>query len=240
MSLKSLPPLLRDEPAMVDMLSAGSAVVGVPEAATAFVLAGLSQLGERRPILAVTPTVADAERLAHDLAAFLGRPQVELFPAWDTLPFERVSPETATIGQRLRVMWRLGLAGASAALPEVVVAPVRALLQRLGPVEQAAVPVVVAKGSAVDHDELVARLVSMGYRREYQSEHRGELSVRGGIVDVFPSHADLPVRIDLWGDEVDRLSEFDPGDQRSRAELDSVEIHACHELLPTDEVRRRA
>ena len=67
MSLKSLPPLLRDEPAMVDMISAGSAVVGVPEAATAFVLAGLSQLGERRPILAVTPTVADAETIAKNM-----------------------------------------------------------------------------------------------------------------------------------------------------------------------------
>ena len=225
---------------MVDMLSAGSAAVAVPEAATAFVVAGLSQLGERRPILAVTPTVADAERLAHDAAAFVGRHAVELFPAWDTLPFERVSPDTATIGQRLRVLWRLGVAGEGTAVPDVVVAPVRALLQRLGPVEEAAVPVVVAKGTALDQGVLLSRLVSMGYRREYQAEHRGELAVRGGIVDVFPSDAELPVRIDLWGDEVDRLSEFDPGDQRSRHQLDVVAIHACHELLPTEDVRARA
>jgi transcription-repair coupling factor (superfamily II helicase) len=247
-SLRSLPPLLRGEPALVEMLSAGSAVVAVPEAAMAYVLAGLSHLGDRRPVLVVTATAADAERLAHDLAAFVGPREVELFPAWDTLPFERVSPETATIGRRLRVLWRLGLAAADteaprpspAEAPQLVVAPVRALLQRLGPVEEAAVPVVVRRGSSLDQGGLVERLVSMGYRREYQAEHRGELAVRGGIVDVFPSDADLPVRIDLWGDEVDRLSEFDPADQRSRAALEQVRIFACHELLPTEELRARA
>ncbi|HAM02520.1 MAG TPA: transcription-repair coupling factor, partial [Acidimicrobiaceae bacterium] len=230
---------------MVDMLSVGSAVVAVPEAAAAFVVAGLSELGERRPLLVVTATVADAERLTHDIAAFLGDDAVELLPAWDTLPFERVSPETATIGRRLRVLWRLGVGrggehAAVAGVPAVVVAPVRALLQRLGPVEHSVVPVVVSPGQRLDQGELVEQLVGLGYRREYQVEHRGELAVRGGIVDVFPSAADLPVRIDLWGDEVDRLTEFDPGDQRSRQDVSSVELHACHELLPTADVRARA
>ena len=231
---------------MVDMLSVGSAVVAAPEAAAAFVVAGLSELGERRPLLVVTATVADAERIAHDVAAFLGDDAVELFPAWDTLPFERVSPETATIGRRLRVLWRLGVGRGSddhagqGRVPEVVVAPVRALLQRLGPVEHSAVPVAVARGERLDQAELVERLIALGYRREYQVEHRGELAVRGGIVDVFPSDAELPVRIDLWGDEVDRLTEFDPGDQRSRQDVSSVELHGCHELLPTEDVRRRA
>jgi transcription-repair coupling factor (superfamily II helicase) len=245
-TLGSLPPLLRAEPAMVDLLSAGSSVVAVPDVASAFVVAGLCRLGERRPVLAVTPTVADAERLAHDAAAFLGPEEVALFPAWDTLPFERVSPETGTIGQRLHLLWRLGLAksghdeAVEPGAPALVVAPVRALLQRLGPVEDAAVPVVVRRGSRVDQGALVEQLAAMGYRREYQVEHRGELAVRGGIVDVFPSDADLPVRIDLWGDEVDRLTDFDPGDQRSREDLDVAVVHACHELLPTDAVREVA
>jgi transcription-repair coupling factor (superfamily II helicase) len=228
---------------MADMLAVGSTVVAVPDAASAFTVAGLSRLGERRPLLVVVPTVAHAERMAHDLAAFVGPGDVELFPAWDTLPFERVSPDTATIGRRLRVLWRLGVgapAGAGGPAPAAVVAPVRALLQRLGPVERSAVPVVVAGGQRLDQGALVEALVGLGYRREYQVEHRGELAVRGGIVDVFPSDAELPVRIDLWGDEVDRLTEFDPGDQRSRRDLTSVQLHACHELLPTEEVRRRA
>ena len=252
MSLRSLPSLLRAEPAMVDMLAAGSEALAVPEPATAFTVAGLCTLSERRPVLVVTPTVADAERLAHDITAFLGPEAVALFPAWDTLPFERVSPEIATMGRRLHLLWRLGVADEAAdapvpvapvpvaTVPDVVVAPVRALLQRLGPVGHTARPVRVARGARLDQGQLIEDLVSLGYRREYQVEHRGELAVRGGIVDVYPSTGDLPVRIDLWGDEVDRLTEFDPGDQRSLADLDVVPLHACRELLPTAEVRARA
>ena len=222
---------------MVDAMAAGASALAVPDAAVAYVVAGMGRLGERRPLLVVTPTVGDAERLSHDIGAFLGNDVVELFPAWDTLPFERVSPELSTMGRRLRLLWRLRDPSRA---PDVVVAPVRALLQRLGPVEEAAVPVVVSRRDRLDQKELVGRLVGLGYRREYQVEHRGELAVRGGIVDVYPSTADLPVRIDLWGDEVDRLTEFDPGDQRSVTDLETIELFGCREVLPTDAVRARA
>src|SRR5580658_8454429 len=96
---------------MVDALSVGSTALAVPDAATAFVLAGVARLSDRRPMLVVTATVRDAERMAHDLATFLGQGAVELFPAWDTLPFERVSPEVTTMGQRLRLLWHLGVTG---------------------------------------------------------------------------------------------------------------------------------
>ena len=222
---------------MVDAMALNGGALAVPDAAVAYVVAGMCRLGDRRPVLVVTPTVVDAERLNHDIGAFLGRDVVELFPAWDTLPFERVSPEVSTMGRRLALLWRLR---DPASAPLVIVAPVRALLQRLGPVEEAAVPVVVARGERLDQTELVSRLVALGYRREYQVEHRGELAVRGGIVDVYPSTAELPVRIDLWGDEVDRLTEFDPGDQRSVSDLAEIELFGCREVLPTDAVRVRA
>src|SRR5215472_13661587 len=236
MSLRSLPPLLRNEPAMLDAMAGGARALAVPDAAGAFVLAGLVVLGDRRPLVVVTPTVADAERYAHDLETFLGPGTVELFPAWDTLPFERVSPETSTMGRRLRLLWRLRQGD----YPAVVVAPVRALLQRLAPEGASAQPVRVTRGDRVDQQELVTRLVELGYRREYQVEHTGELAVRGGIVDVFPSTADLPVRVDLWGDEVDRLTEFDPGDQRSVGDLPTVLLFGCREVLPDRSVRARA
>ncbi len=237
MSLRSLPALLRHEPAMVDAMAVGSSALAVPDAAVALVVAGMCRLGERRPLLVVTATVVDAERLHHDVGAFLGVDAVELFPAWDTLPFERVSPELSTMGRRLRLLWRMQDPSSA---PAVIVAPVRAVLQRLGSFEDAAAPVVVARGDLLDQKQFVARLVGLGYRREYQVEHRGELAVRGGIVDVFPSTAELPVRIDLWGDEVDRLTEFDPGDQRSVADLGEVELFGCREVLPTEAVRARA
>ena len=121
-----------------------------------------------------------------------------------------------------------------------MVAPVKALIQRLGPHVEDVEPVVVRPGEQVDPEELVARLVGAGYRREYQVEHRGELAVRGSIVDVFPSTADAPVRIDLWGDEVDRLSAFSVADQRSTHDVAEVCIFPTRELLPTDDVRERA
>ena len=222
---------------MVDAMAVGASALAVPDAAVAYVVSGMARLGERRPLLVVTPTVLDAERLSHDIGAFLGDDTVALFPAWDTLPFERVSPELSTMGRRLRLLWRLR---DPARAPAVIVAPVRALLQRLGSVEEAAVPIVLSRGGRLDQQDLVSRLVALGYRREYQVEHRGELAVRGGIIDVYPSTAELPVRIDLWGDEVDRLTEFDPGDQRSVADLDDVELFGCREVLPTEAVRARA
>ena len=121
-----------------------------------------------------------------------------------------------------------------------MVAPIRALVQRLGPHVEDIAPVVVRAGAQVDQQGLVEQLVHLGYRREYQVEHRGEVAVRGSIVDVFPSTADQPVRIDLWGDEVDRLSEFSVADQRSTVDRTEVQLFACRELLPTEEVRERA
>jgi transcription-repair coupling factor (superfamily II helicase) len=235
--LLDLPALLRDEPALAQVLGRASATLAVPEAARALVAAGLSRLTKRRPIVLAVPTSTEAERVAHDVAAFLGDDRVELFPAWETLPFERVSPGVETMGRRLRVLWRLHDPERA---PDVVVASVRALVQRLGPHVDDVAPIIVRPGLQVDRDDLVGGLVAAGYRREEMVEHRGELSVRGSIVDVFPSTADRPVRIDLWGDEVDRLTEFSVSDQRSTDDLSEVLLFPCRELLPTDEVRERA
>jgi transcription-repair coupling factor (superfamily II helicase) len=229
---------------MTRVIGAPTATLAVATPAQAFVLAGLVRLGTRRPVLVVTPTGASADQLAHDLAAFAGADGggdgVEVFPAWETLPFERVSPDVSTMGHRLRLLWQLGGADPDGRRPGIVVAPVKAALQRLGPWRTAARPVELAKGDRVDVDELVTRLVGMGYRRESLVEHRGELAVRGGIVDVFPSTADEPVRIDLWGDEVDRLTRFDVADQRSVDDVARVELYGCRELVTDETMQKRA
>jgi len=233
--LASLVTLLADDPAIRGVISRDP-TVAVPEAARALFVASLANVTSRRPILLAVPTGTEAERLVRDLAQYLGADQVEHFPAWETLPFERVSPSLETMGRRLRVMWRLH----SGTSPAVVVAPVRALVQRLGPHVDEVEPVLLRAGMQVDRDELVARLVAGGYRREYQVEARGEVAVRGSIVDVYPSTDDHPVRIDLWGDEVDRLSAFSVADQRSTHDVAEACIFPTRELLPTPEVRDRA
>jgi transcription-repair coupling factor (superfamily II helicase) len=240
-SLRSLPSLLGRDDTLRDLSGSPTAVLAVPEPARAFVIAGLAELTRRRPIVVAVPSAADGDRLAHDLRAFLGDDAVDTFPAWETLPFERVSPSVDTMGRRLRTMWRLkNCAGKDDEGPRVVVATVKALIQRLGPHVEDTEPIIIRPGDVIDPQELVAGLVGMGYRREYQVEHRGEVAVRGSIVDVFPSTADVPVRVDLWGDEVDRLTEFSVNDQRSTIDLAETEIFAARELLPTDEVRTRA
>ncbi|MEO6469789.1 MAG: DEAD/DEAH box helicase, partial [Acidimicrobiia bacterium] len=237
-ALAALPRLLAQDAAVTEVASGRADVVAVPEAARPIFAAAVHRLAGVRPVLVAVPTVAEAERIAGDLVPMLGADQVELFPAWETLPFERVSPALETMGRRLRVMWRLREGGETA--PAVVVAPVRALVQRLGPHVEAIEPVRLKAGDSLDRDELMERLVLMGYRREYQVEGRGEVAVRGSIVDVFPATAEHPVRIDQWGDEVERLSQFAVTDQRSTHVIDDVTIFPCRELLPTEEVRERA
>ena len=238
-SLRSLPALLRNEPAMTRVIGASNATLAVATPAQAFVLAGLVRLGSRRPVLVVTPTGAAADQLAHDLEAFTGpgggrdgavRAGGGGLPGLGDPALRAGQPRRRppwVVGCGCCGSWRSLAVGGTvprqpeATAPDIVVAPIKAVLQRLGPWRTAARPVVVAKGDRVDVDELVAQLVAMGYRRESIVEHRGELAVRGGIVDVFPSTADEPVRIDLWGDEVDRLTRFDVADQRSIDDLDS-------------------
>ncbi|MCY4194434.1 MAG: transcription-repair coupling factor, partial [bacterium] len=228
--------LLADEAALVDVLGRRDASLAVAESGQAAVLAAVAELSGRRPVVVAVPTTADAERLAGDLSAMLDG-GAGLFPAWETLPFERVSPGVETMGRRCQTIWQLG---DPSRRPPVLVAPVRALLQRLAFDSDDATPVLVAPGDRVDLDRLAAELAARGYRRDVQVEHRGMFAVRGSIVDVFPSTADSPVRIDLWGDEVDRLTEFSVADQRATAPRDEAVIFPAREVRPSPAVRDAA
>ncbi len=237
MSLTELPSLLRDEPGLTRALGDPSARIAVVEVARPMAIAALAQLSGRRPLVVACPTGASAGQLFDDLTQFMPEGDVAHFPAWETLPFERVSPSVETMGQRLEVLWRLRNPDHT---PAIVVAGVRALLQKLGPGATTTEPIVVRPNAIVDPDELTETLVEFGYRREELVEHRGEFARRGAIVDVYPSTANAPIRIDLWGDEVDRLTRFGVNDQRSTVDLDEVMIFPARELTPTDDVSRRA
>ncbi len=237
MSFRRLPDLVASDPSLERIIGRSASVLAVPEPARAISIAGLAAGASRRPVLVAVPTTNEADRLARDLAIYLGDDQVASFPAWETLPFERVSPSIEAMGHRLKTLHRISDPETG---PQVVVAPVRALIQRLGPHVEEVEPIIVGSGDQIDPQQLVADLVMAGYRREPQVEHRGEVAIRGSIVDVFPSTAEGPVRIDLWGDEVDRLTFFNIADQRSTIDLAEVEIFPCRELLPTEEIQERA
>ena len=195
-------------------------------------------------LLAVTASDADAEALVDGLAAFLGDEAVALFPAWETLPHERLSPQAATVGRRLRVLDRLATSDgrgdpidpkgdASSERPQLraVVAPVRALLQPMDPRLAERRPLTVDESWSAGLDGLVEGLAQLGYTRTTLVEHRGEFAVRGGIVDLFPTAADHAVRVEFWGDDVDSLREFTAADQRSLGTVDRVVVDAARELV---------
>ena len=235
--LESLPGLLRSEPGLTRALGEPDARLAVVEVARPIAIAALVNLSNRQPLVVACPTGTMAAQLADDLMQFVPEDDVALFPGWETLPFERVSPSVETMGQRLKVLWRLGNKDRS---PKIIVAGVRALLQKLGPGSTMVEPIIIRPGIDVDPDRLAAQLVEFGYRREELVEHRGEFARRGAIFDVYPATADAPIRIDLWGDEVERLTRFGVNDQRSTDDLDSVTIFPARELMPTNDVRARA
>tara|TARA_B110000459_G_scaffold173311_1_gene195375 strand:+ start:2513 stop:5992 length:3480 start_codon:yes stop_codon:yes gene_type:complete len=235
--LESLPGLLRSEPGLTRALGEPDARLAVVEVARPIAIAALANLSNRRPLVVACPTGTMAAQLADDLMQFVPEDDVALFPGWETLPFERVSPSVETMGQRLKVLWRLGNEDRA---PKIIVAGVRALLQKLGPGSTTVEPIIIRPRIDVDPDRLAAQLVEFGYRREELVEHRGEFARRGAIFDVYPATADAPIRIDLWGDEVERLTRFGVNDQRSTDDLDSVTIFPARELMPTNDVRARA
>ncbi len=228
---------LADDPGITRSLGKRDALLAVPEAGRALSLAAIADQSERVPLVVCVPTSTEAERLRSDLSAYLGPDAVALFPAWETLPFERISPNVETMGRRLEVLWRLQ---DPARAPKVVVASARSLVQRLGPGIDDLEPIIVGVGDQIDIAALSRRLVDAGYRREPQVESRGHFAVRGSIVDVFPSTALAPVRVDLWGDEVDRLSEFGVNDQRSTVTRSEVTIHAAREVVASPAIAERA
>ena len=235
--LSQLSAVVAHEPAIDLIAGQRNAVLAVPESARAAVLAALTHANSRRPIVVAVPTGTMANEVAEDLASFLGADAVELFPAWETLPFERVSPAVHTMGARMRTMWRLRTANEQ---PTVIVAGTRALLQKLAPGSSTTDPIRISVGDRIDIDALCEQLVHFGYRREMVVEHRGEFARRGAIVDIFPSTADEPIRIDLWGDDVDRLTEFTVSDQRSTIDRATTLVFPAREVLYVDGVRERA
>ncbi|TDQ54855.1 transcription-repair coupling factor [Actinorugispora endophytica] len=225
-----------------------------PPALRPFVVAGLAAdapVGAGRPVLAITATEREASDLTGALGSLLPADSVALFPAWETLPHERLSPRSDTVGQRLAVLRRLAHPDPSDPLTaplRVVVAPIRAALQPLVAGLGDLRPVRLRAGDEASPDDVVRSLVEAGYARVDLVEKRGDIAVRGGILDVFPPTEEHPLRLEFWGDTVEEIRYFQVADQRSIAGADRTGASAdsglfappCRELLLTDAVRERA
>jgi len=216
-------------------------IAGLRGAARGVVGAHLVRAHGDRPVLFLAATAKDADAFAADLRAALGEPaggsRIREFPRHDTQPYERFSPQPFLVAQRMEVLYRwLASRRASAgAAPEpapVVVAPWTALATRVPTRDSVrARSVHLEVGQTIDRDALIAALAAAGYARMPLVEDRGELAVRGGILDLFPPQRPRPVRVELLGDEIESIREFDAASQRSQESLGTVVAPPPRELL---------
>jgi transcription-repair coupling factor (superfamily II helicase) len=249
-SLSGLVDLFCTEPTLSDTLAdargvrPGALDLTAPPPMRPLIAAAMTASAERggadRPVLLVTSTYREAEELAAALESLLPPDDIAYYPAWETLPHERLSPRSDTVGRRLAVLRRLA-GNDELPPPRVVVAPVRSVLQPqvkgLGDLK----PVRLKVGEDFDLGELATALVGAAYVRVDLVERRGEFAVRGGIVDIFPPTEEHPVRIDFFGDTIEEIRYFAVADQRSGPDTRTEIIASpCRELLLTDDVRRRA
>ena len=215
-------------------------------AALASTEAAAGATGPAPVVLAVTATGREAEDLAEALRAYLPAGAVAEFPSWETLPHERLSPRSDTVGRRLAVLRRLAHPEtAGAGTLRVVVAPVRAVVQPIVAGLGELVPVTLATGQEAPFGDVVKNLAAAAYARVDMVTRRGEFAVRGGMLDVFPPTEDHPIRVEFFGDEVEQMRWFAVADQRSLSAPGvhhPTELHAppCREILITPSVMSRA
>lgn len=217
-----------------------SLVEGLDAPLLAALLERRRSAGKPPVVLLIAPTGRRAESLGPALGALLPGAEVLHFPAWETLPHERLSPSAETVGARLEILTRV--ANWDAATPLVITASVRGAIQPLAAGLTGIPPVELAVGGR-GHDLVAvsARLVELAYHRVDMVSRRGEFAVRGGILDVFPPTAPHPYRVEFFGDEVDQMRAFSVADQRSLpGEVREVTLLPSRELLLTDAVRGRA
>ena len=200
--------------------NAGHLSLGRP--AWAVVLAALARRCGQ-PLLVVPARDEEARDLVTDLEALLGPLAVALWPSRGAVSGGAVGISPHLVGLRARALGVLGAPG------RVVVASTPALMERVPARDVRADEVVLEPGMRIDMDALVDSLAGVGYERVPQVEERGEMAVRGGLLDVYPSTADGPVRIDWFGDEVESLRAFSPFTQKTIRPLTRVGIWTAAE-----------
>jgi transcription-repair coupling factor (superfamily II helicase) len=207
-------------------------VLRVPAAARAAHLAvRRAELPAARPLVVVTRTDEVAHQLADDLGAWLAGGRVRILPERAALPLERALPEHEESAERLSVLAAL----ADGRRDAVVVAPLLALVQRtLGPEQLARGRLSLAVGERIGQRALLERLVETGYEPAVEVTGIGEFAHRGGIVDLWPPGHDEPLRIELFGDEVESIRTFDAMTQGSRRRLSDLALLPGSEFRPDD------
>ena len=230
--MRGLISLIETNSSVVDALKNATKIIAPPPAYP-FLLAARAK---ERPLLVITSSSRGAEDLAHELREL--HSYVLEFPAWETLPHERLSPRSDTVARRIATLNSLTNPKKE---NSIVITPVRGMIHRFI-ADISRVPLRTLEiGQEISLTDLIEHLTRNAYSRTDLVEKRGEFAVRGGIVDVFFPLAIHPIRIDFFGDEIEEMKYFDVADQRTQDPVTEViEILPCREFILTPEVQERA
>ncbi|KRO91922.1 MAG: transcription-repair coupling factor, partial [Actinobacteria bacterium BACL4 MAG-120507-bin0] len=188
------------------------------------------------PLLIITTSTRHAEELSQEISSWIGKDLVVNFPAWETLPHERLSPKADTVTARFKALNKI-----SDQKIRVIVCSVRALLQPIIANDLNTSIIKIQQGLNLHMQELMNQLIRFGFLRSDLVERRGDFAVRGGILDIFPADQDHPIRIDFFGDEIEELSYFSISDQRSLEKIKvEVSIYPCREMLIDEKLKQKA
>src|SRR5947207_3413939 len=215
-------------------------LAGVPDGLAPLVLAGLAeQKGAGSPLLLhVARDDRRLEALADGLAFFAPKVRVIQFPAWDTVPYDRIGPNTEIVATRVASMARLAAAARKGAT--VVLTTVNAILQPLPPREFIRRSLkTIAPGQRIDMNRLIQRLNLAGFQRTGTVMEAGEYAVRGGILDLFPPGRLAPVRLDFFGDTLEHIKAFDPETQRTGKIVQKLTLMPISEVAFGEEAEKR-
>ncbi len=189
-----------------------------------------------RPVLVVVAGEEASERFARQSIALLGRERVLHFPERKDPPWSQLAPEVELAGRRARALHAL-----STGREVVVVTSARALLRALPPEGSSVyVPLVLEAGSTLDVEVASEKLVRMGYERVDVATERGQYAVRGGVLDVFPSDAAGPVRVELFGDEIESLRRYVQSTGQTIGDAGVTEVFCCREVALSGRAAARA
>jgi len=211
-------------------------IAGLPEGADSLALAEIAATTGGQDILHVARDGQRLERLQDGLRFFAPEREVLVFPAWDCLPYDRLSPHPDIVAERLETLVRLATPRKAGSPARIILASVGAALQKVPPRSlYAEAATVLRKGQTLDVADLTKYLGANGYGRSETVMEPGEFAIRGGLVDLYPPGTTEPMRLDLFGDTLESIRSFDPMTQLSTGERAEVVLLPVSEVLLTED-----
>ena len=203
--------------------------------AVSFFISQLSKVSSH-PLLLIVDSFDSAEEFREDLAFFMDEKEVRFFPPWDTIPYDNQSPDKLVLAERFQTLFEILNQKA-----KVTVTTPAALAQRIMPSSSLIENSMALKTNEIyERESLLQKMVNLGFSRVEMVEERGEFSVRGSIIDIFPLENDNPVRLDFFDDELDTMKEFDVESQKSTLPISEALLFPAQEILFNDDTVARA